>query len=51
MSLLIVAVRIENSRRDRKYGTVDAEIREQVANEILGQDLSDGKITNFRYVY
>ncbi|RVX66506.1 hypothetical protein B0A52_09791 [Exophiala mesophila] len=51
MSLLIVAVRIENSRRDRKYGTVNAEIREQVANEILEQDLTDGKNTNFRYVY
>ena len=51
MGLLIIAVRVENARRDKRYGQPDHGDDAAAAEEAVANDLSDGKNTRFRYIY
>jgi hypothetical protein len=51
MGLLIITVRFENARRDKRYGQPDHDNDATAAEQAVANDLSDGKNTSFRYMY
>lgn len=51
MVLLLVTVRIENAKRDKRYGQPSHGDNAVAADEALASDLTDGNNHNFRYMY